>query len=81
MYVAMLSFSSAYGCWMSLYEIPKETFDKAGTFPDDDYVTERLIRNGRRLYLYENERNYPEPMEIIADDDYEDICRMLLYRD
>lgn len=76
-YVAELSFSSAYGCWASDYIIPKKTFDKLGTFENDDYKSERLIRKGKRIYLYENERNYPEPTEIISDDNYEDLCRVL----
>lgn len=80
MYVAMLSFSSAYGCWMSMYEIPKESFDLAGTFEDDDYKTERMIREGRELYKYENERNYPEPYERIADENYRNLCKILLER-
>lgn len=80
-YVAMLSFGSAYGCWEALYEIPGETYEACGTFENDDYKTERLIRKGRLLYRYENERNYPEPMEIINDPDYESLRRMLVARE
>lgn len=77
-YVAMLSLSSAYGCWEELYEISRETFEKIGTCDNDDYRSERLIRKGRLLYKYENERNYPEPMEIIADPDYMLLRQLLL---
>lgn len=77
-YVAMLQFGSAYGGWMSLYEISKETFDKAGTFENDDYLTERMIRKGRLLYKYENDRNSPEPMNFVKDENYEELCRILL---
>lgn len=77
-YAAMLSFSSACGCWESVYEITRETYEKAGTFEDDDYKTERLIRGGKLLYKYENERNFPEPMEIIKDENYEQLRSMLL---
>lgn len=76
-YVAMLQFSSAAGGWMSLYEISKKTFEQVGTFDNDDYKTERLIRKGKLLYKYENERNYPEPIEIIRDENYEEFCRIL----
>lgn len=77
-YVAMLSYSSAYGCWMALYEIPRETFEKAGTFENDDYKTENMIRKGKLLYRYENERNYPEPFESVKADNYYELCYMLL---
>lgn len=80
-YVAMLQFSSAYGGWISLYEIPRETFELAGTYENDDYKTERMIRKGKLLYKYENERNYPEPTEIVADEKYQQLCWMLLYKD
>lgn len=76
-YVAELTFSSAAGCWSSNYEIPRETYEIAGTFEDDDYKTERLIRKGRLLYKYENERNYPEPMEIVKDENYMELCWVL----
>lgn len=77
-YVAMLSFSSAYGCWEALYEITENSFVKLGSFENDDYQSERLIRKGRLLYRYENERNYPEPTEIVADPDYEVFRQMLI---
>lgn len=78
MYVAMLSFSSAYGCWEALYEISSKVFKQLGTFENDDYKSERLIREGRLLYKYENERNYPEPMEIVKDPCYEELRQILL---
>lgn len=77
-YFAKLQFSSASGSWLSYYEIPRETFEKLGTFDRDDYVSERLIRKGKLLYKYENERNYPEPTEIVKDPDYICTCWMLL---
>lgn len=77
-YVARLLFSSAGGCWESMYVISKETFDSLGTFDNDDYKSERLIRKGKLLYKYENERNYPEPTEIIYNDNYLILCGMLL---
>lgn len=77
-YVAKLHFSSAAGVWTSFYEIPKETYDLLGTIEDDDYKSEDLIKEGRRLYRYENERNYIEPVKITYDRNYKKLCRMLL---
>lgn len=81
MYAAILDFSSAYGCWESIYEISRETYEKAGSFVDDDYKTERLIRKGKVIYKYENDRNAPEPMERIFDDRWEELRNMLLGKD
>lgn len=80
-YVAKVQFSSAYGCWMALYEISPETYDRIGTFENDDYQSERLIRKGKLLYKYENDRNAPEPSEIIKNDNYWVLCCMLLDND
>lgn len=80
-YVAMLQFSSASGGWQSLYEISREAFERAGTFDGDDYKTERMIRKGKLLYKYENDRNCPEPTEIIRDDDYLMLIGMLEEQD
>lgn len=77
-YVAKLQLGSAYGCWMSLYEISRETYEALGTFENDDYLSERLIRKGKLLYKYENERSCPEPMELVKNDRYRELCAMLL---
>lgn len=77
-YVARLIFSSAMGCWESFYEIPKSTYEKVGHFRDDDHKSEELIRKGRELYRYANERNYIEPTEITFDKDYQKLCYMLI---
>lgn len=78
MYVALLSYSSACGCWEAIYEISAAAFERLGAFEDDDYKSERQIRKGRLLYRYENERNYPEPMEMIKDPCYEEYRRVLV---
>lgn len=78
-YVARVSYCSGCGFWMSLYEISKETYDKLGTFENDDYKTEQLIRReGNLLYRFEDERNWPEPTEIAYDSNYKVLCKQLL---
>lgn len=76
-YVAILSLSSAYGCWETIYEISEKTFEKLGTFENDDYISENLIRKGKLIYRYENERNYPEPTEMIEDPCYAEYEKIL----
>lgn len=69
-YYAMLNFSSAAGHWKSIYRITEEAFNKLGTFEDDDYKTEELIRKGECVYRFENERNSIEPVELVYDDNW-----------
>lgn len=78
-YVAKVSYCSGCGFWISLYEINQEIYEKLGTFEKDDYKTERLIRKeGNILYKFEDERNWPEPTEIVYDSNYKKLCKELL---
>lgn len=74
-YFAILRFSSYAGGWCSIYKISKEAFETAGTFPDDDYKTERMLRKGEKIYIYDNDRNMPETVDLVLDDRYEELCR------
>lgn len=76
-YVAKLYFSSAAGIWRSMYEITEKCFEQLGTFENDDYLSEELIKKGRCLYRFENERSYPEPLEMVYDDNYAALCKVL----
>ena len=73
-YTAEIRFGGADGASYKLYEINKEIFDQAGTFEDDDYKSERLIRNGgRMLYVSMVDRNTPGSDDVI-DRDYRKLC-------
>jgi hypothetical protein len=62
------------GANQSLYEINKEVFDQAGTFEDDDYKTEKLIKEkGRLLYEAADERQ-TQPWQRVVDEDYDKLC-------
>ena len=71
---AELYFMGAGGAHQTLYEINKDVFDQAGTFEDDDYKTENLIKEkGRRLFEAADERQ-TQPWQAVADTDYEKLC-------
>ena len=73
-YTAELYFMGAGGAHQCLYEIDKDVFDQAGTFEDDDYKTEKLIKEkGRRLYEAADERD-SQPWCAVADEDYGKLC-------
>ena len=73
-YTAELYFMGGGGAHQELYEIDKEVFDLAGTFENDDYKTENLIREkGRRLYEAADERQ-TQPWQAVADMDYDKLC-------
>ena len=73
-YTAEIRFGGAGGASYKLFEINKEIFDQIGTFADDDYKSERLIRNGGRiLYISMFDRNIPGCDEVI-DRDYRKLC-------
>jgi flavin reductase (DIM6/NTAB) family NADH-FMN oxidoreductase RutF len=73
-YSAELYFMGAGGAHQRLYEIDKDVFDQAGTFEDDDYKTENLIKEkGRLLYEAADERQ-TLPWQNISDDYYKIIC-------
>lgn len=76
-YFAMLSFCSYAGSWCSIYKISKEACDMAGSFEDDGYRTEEMLRKGEKIYLYDNEQNYPEPVEMYYDEKYRKLCDAL----
>ena len=73
-YTAELRFGGACGASYKLYEINKEIFDRVGTFENDDYKSERLIKEGGRL-LYRSmiDRNMPGSDDVI-DEDYRKLC-------
>ena len=71
---AELYFMGGGGANQALYEINKDIFDQAGTFEDDDYKTENLIKeNGRCLFEGIDERQ-TIPHCYIHDKDYKEIC-------
>ena len=73
-YTAEVRFGGAGGASYKLYEITKEIYDQIGTFEDDDYKSERLIREGgRALYVSMFDRNVPGCDEVI-DRDYRNLC-------
>ena len=73
-YTAELYFMGAGGAKQSLYEINKEVFDQAGTFENDDYRTENLIKeNGRLLFEAADERQ-TMPWQSVADENYDVLC-------
>ena len=73
-YTAELYFMGAGGAHQWLYEIDKDVFDQAGTFENDDYKTETLIKEkGRLLYEAADERE-TRPWQSVADKDYDRLC-------
>ena len=73
-YTAEIRFGGVGGASYKLYEIDKETYDRVGTFEDDDYKSERLIREGgRKLYVSMIDRNMPGFDEVIGRD-YRKLC-------
>ncbi len=73
-YTAEVRFGGAGGASYKLYEISREIFERVGTFEDDDYKSERLIREGgRKLYISIADRNTPGCDEVI-DRDYRKLC-------
>ena len=73
-YTAEIRFGGVGGASYRLYEIDKDIFDRAGTFEDDDYKSERLIREGgRMLYRSMFSRNMPGSDEVI-DRNYRELC-------
>ncbi len=73
-YTAELYFMGAGGASQKLYEIDKDVFDQAGTFENDDYKTENLIKEkGRRLYEAADERQ-SQPWRAVADENYDKLC-------
>ena len=73
-YTAELYFMGAGGAHQWLYEIDKDVFDQSGTFENDDYKTENLIKEkGRRLYEAADERQ-TQPWQAVADEDYDKLC-------
>lgn len=72
-YTAYLGFGSDMMMMASFYEITKEIFDTVGTFSDDDYKSQKLIRTGRLLY-YREDSKWSMPYEKIEDENYEEWC-------
>ena len=73
-YTAELRYGGVVGASYKLYEINKEIFDQAGTFAEDDYKSERLIRkDGRMLYASMFNRNMLGFDEVI-DVNYRKLC-------
>ena len=73
LYTAELRFIGYSGSSYDLYEINKDIYDTAGTFENDEYKSEELIRTGRRLYRsLDQQSGFPDT--IIFDLDYDKIC-------
>ena len=72
-YTAMLSFGGAGGSSSSFYQISKAIFDQVGTFVDDDYKSERLIKTGRLLYRCDDSKYAPRD-ERVFDPNWKSIC-------
>lgn len=55
-------------------DLKTDIFDQAGTFENDDYKTEKLIKEkGRRLYEAADERG-SQAWQSVADTDYDTLC-------
>lgn len=76
-YFGLVQFGSYAGAWCGIYRISKRDYEAAGTFEDDDYKTERMIRKGKQIYKYENDRNYPEPIDLVLKDKYSKLCKVM----
>ena len=62
--------------WPILTAGDKDVFDQAGTFENDDYKTENLIKEkGRLLYEAADERQ-SRPWQSVADMDYDKLCSL-----
>ncbi len=61
------------GLWYSLYEINKDIYDMAGSFPNDDYKSQNLIKTGKLLYFVEDSIFSNGSQEEIIDQDYRKI--------
>ena len=73
-FTAELYFMGGGGAHQWLYEIDKDVFDQAGTFKNDDYKTENLIKEkGRFLYEAADEKQ-SRPWQNVADMDYDKLC-------
>lgn len=73
-FTAELYFMGGGGAHQWLYEIDKEVFDHAGTFENDDYKTENLIKEkGRLLYEAADERQ-TQPWQRVVEIDYDKLC-------
>ncbi len=65
---------NADGMFYTLYEINKEIYDTVGSFSNDDYKSQNLIKTGRLLYSLED-TNYgtPDHIEEVGDINYKQI--------
>ena len=73
-YTAELRFGGAGGSMYWLYEINKDIYDRVGTFENDDYKSERLIKEeGRELFRSENCKS-SMPFDVVSDDRFREIC-------
>ena len=72
-YTAQVSFGGAGGGSTSLYQITGDIFNQVGTFEDDDYKSERLIKTGRRLIDFESSKYAPDDNRVF-DRDWKQIC-------
>lgn len=71
-YTAALFFSSYQGTWLSLYIINKDIWDKVGTFENDDYKSERLIKTGELALEREYTCHWGPPMpDKVKDPEYQ----------
>ncbi len=72
-YTAQVSFGGAGGSSTSLYQITGDIFNQVGTFEDDDYKSERLIKTGRRLIDFESSKYAPDEIHSF-DRDWKSLC-------
>lgn len=78
-YSARLNFGSDMCIEVSYYEINKDIYDNVGTFEDDTNQSEELIKKGRLLYRY-NDNKWGWPISKVVDANWQDICRGLFSR-
>ena len=69
-YYGDIYLGNAEGILYSLYEINKDIYDLAGTFDNDDYKTQNLIKKGKLLYDLEDTIYSNGPQIEIIDDNY-----------
>lgn len=74
-YTAKTVFASHAGHWFCLYEITKDIFEKVGTFEEDDYLSQRLIKNNGRLLFEDTYDKYCGwPTFQVEDTNYRSLC-------
>ncbi|MCQ2974620.1 MAG: hypothetical protein MJ211_07380 [Bacteroidales bacterium] len=72
-YTAEINFQGPLSGNYYLYEITKEIYDKVGTFENDDFKTEDLIKTGRILFEDHNNVNSMS-YHVVHDVNFQKLC-------